>query len=268
MPRADGRQAHSLRPLKITRGAMRLAEGSALVEMGSTRVLCSATVEDRVPPFLRGKAQGWVTAEYAMLPRSSSDRIHRDHVRQGRALEISRLIGRSLRAVTNLTAFGERTILIDCDVLDADGGTRTAAVNGAFVALHDAFFALANRGALVAPPLRDTVAAVSVGRVGGEHLLDLDYAEDSSAEVDLNVVMTGSGGLIELQGTGERGTFTRAELNKLLALAIRGLKRIQTQQRRALGGEVAFLEPDSPSGTPVSGKPGPKHAAGLARGPR
>lgn len=242
--RADGRAPTALRILKIARAAQRHAEGSALVQMGATRVLCSATVEDRVPPFLRGKGRGWVTAEYAMLPRSSGERIQREHVRQGRALEISRLIGRSLRAITNLEAFGERTILIDCDVLDADGGTRTAAVNGAFVALHDAFFALANRGALVAPPLRDTVAAVSVGRVGGELLLDLDYAEDSVAEVDLNVVMTGSGGFIEVQGTGEQGTFSRAELGKLLALAERGLKQVRRAQRKALGGEIAFLSPE------------------------
>jgi ribonuclease PH len=179
-----------------------------------------------------------------MLPRSSSERIGRDHVKGGRALEISRLIGRSLRAITDLTAFGERTLLLDCDVLDADGGTRTAAVNGAFVALHDAFFALANRGALVAPPLLDTVAAVSVGRVGGDLLLDLDYSEDSTAEVDLNVVMTGGGGFTEVQGTGERGTFSRAELAKLLALAGRGLKTIQRAQRKALGGEIAFLAPE------------------------
>jgi ribonuclease PH len=255
MPRADGRSTLSIRPLKITRGALRHAEGSALVEMGATRVLCSATIEERVPPFLRNKGRGWVTAEYAMLPRSSAERIHRDHVRQGRALEISRLIGRSLRAITNLEAFGERTIVLDCDVLDADGGTRTAAVNGAFVALHDAFFALANRGALVAAPLRDTVGAVSVGRVAGECLLDLDYAEDSSAEVDLNVVMTGGGGFIEVQGTGERGTFTRAELTQLLALAVRGLKRIQAVQRRALGGEVAFLAPDAPAGLATPSRP-------------
>src|SRR4030095_8901623 len=165
---------------------------------------------------LRSKGGGRVTAEYVLLPRASGERIGRDHVKGGRALEISRLIGRSLRAITNLSAFGERTLLLDCDVLDADGGTRTAAVNGAFVALHDAFFALANRGALVAPPLLDTVAAVSVGRVAGELVVDLDYSEDSNAEVDLNVVMTGSGGFIEVQGTGERGTFSRAELAKLL----------------------------------------------------
>ena len=244
MSRAEGRAPHALRPLKITRGAFRQAEGSALVEMGRTKVICSATIEDRVPGFLRGKGGGWVTAEYAMLPRSSNERISRDHVRGGRALEISRLIGRSLRAITNLAAFGERTLLIDCDVIEADGGTRTAAVNGAFVALHDAFFVLANRGALVAPPFLDTVGAVSVGRVGGELLLDLDYPEDANAEVDLNVVMTGSGGFIEVQGTGERGTFSRAELAKLLALAARGLKAVQRAQRKALGGEIAFLAPD------------------------
>jgi ribonuclease PH len=244
MARVDGRAESALRPLKITRGSASYAEGSALVEMGSTRVLCSATVEDRVPPFLKGKGQGWVTAEYAMLPRSSAERIPRDHVRKGRALEISRLIGRSLRAITELKAFGDRSILLDCDVIEADGGTRTAAINGAFVALHDAFFALANRGHLVAPPLRDTVAAVSVGKVGGEYLLDLNYAEDSTAEVDFNVVMTGAGGFIELQGTGEQGTFSRAELTKLLSLASKGLKRIRKAQQKALGGEIAFLAPE------------------------
>jgi len=241
MARVDGRSEGVLRPLKITRGKAKHAEGSALVEMGNTHVLCTATIEDRVPYFLKGKGQGWVTAEYAMLPRCSSERIHRDHVRKGRALEISRLIGRSLRAITDMRAFGERSILIDCDVLEADGGTRTAAINGSFVALHDAFFALANRGALVAAPLRDTVAAVSVGKVGGEYLLDLNYAEDSTAEVDLNVVMTGEGGFIELQGTGEQGTFSRAELSKMLALASRGLKRIRRAQSKALGGEISFL---------------------------
>ena len=251
MSRAEGRAPHAIRPIKIQRGAIHHAEGSALVEMGRTRVLCAATVEDRVPPFLRGKGRGWVTAEYAMLPRSSHERIQRDHVRGGRALEISRLIGRSLRAVTDTAAFGERTVLIDCDVLEADGGTRTAAINGAFVALHDAFFALANRGVLVAPPLRDTVAALSVGRVGGAYLADLDYAEDSSAEVDLNVVMTGSGGFIELQGTGEQGTFSGAELTKLIGLARRGLKRVQAAQKKALGGEVAFLAPEE---TPAAGR--------------
>jgi ribonuclease PH len=228
----------------MTRGASNYAEGSALVEMGKTHVLCTATVEDRVPPFIKGKGRGWVTAEYAMLPRSSSERIQRDHVRKGRALEISRLIGRSLRAITDLHAFGERSILIDCDVLEADGGTRTAAINGAFIALHDAFFALANRGHLVAAPLRDTVAAVSVGKVGGEYLLDLNYAEDSEAEVDFNVVMTGAGGFIELQGTGEQGTFSKSELNKMLALANKGLKRIRKAQQKALGGEIAFLSPE------------------------
>lgn len=241
----EGRGLASLRPLRITRGAVRQAEGSALVELGATRVLCAVTIEDRVPPFLKGKGQGWVTAEYAMLPRSSHERVSRDHVRGGRALEISRLIGRSLRAITDLKAFGERTLLVDCDVLDADGGTRTAAIDGAFVALHDAFFALANRGALVAPPLLDTVAAVSVGRVEGELRLDLDYAEDSAAEVDLNVVMTGRGGFIEVQGTGEKGTFSRRELTQLLGLAERGLRGIRKAQQKALGGEIAFLAPDA-----------------------
>lgn len=244
MTRIDGRAAAALRPIKIIRGAAAQAEGSALVEMGKTRVLCTATIEERVPPFLKGKGQGWLTAEYAMLPRSSNERIPRDHIRKGRALEISRLIGRSIRAITDLKAFGERTILLDCDVLDADGGTRTASINGAFVALHDALFTLANRGHMVAAPLKDTVGAVSVGIVDGELLLDLNYAEDSQADVDLNVVMTGSGGFIELQGTGEKTTFSRAELTKLIGLATRGIKRVQKAQQKALGGEITFLAPD------------------------
>ena len=262
-PRHDGRLPTQARALKIERGVMPHAEGSAMVSMGRTRVICTASVDDRAPGWLRGQGKGWVTAEYGMLPRSTGERTPRTSAAGGRTQEIQRLIGRSLRAVSDLTVFGERTIVLDCDVLDADGGTRTAAVNGAFVALHDAFFALANRGALVAPPLRDTVAAVSVGRVNGECLLDLDYAEDSGAEVDLNVVMTGGGGFIELQGTGEHGTFSRAELGKLLALAVRGLKRIAAAQRRALGGEVAFLAPDAPSASPSaapSSPAGPKPA--------
>ncbi len=233
--RADGRAPRQLRPLRIERGVMAHAEGSALVRLGGTHVLCSATVEDRVPPWLKNQQRGWVTAEYAMLPRATHERTPRSTQAGGRAQEIQRLIGRSLRAVTDLTAFGERTIIVDCDVLEADGGTRTAAINGALVALHDAFVKLSNRGQLTKPPLRDTVAAVSVGMVGGVACLDLCYAEDSKAEVDMNVVMTGAGRYVELQGTGESGTFGNADLRALLGRARAGLRRVVAAQRRLLG---------------------------------
>ena len=240
MSRVDGRVASALRPVKFSRNYLSHAEGSCLVTMGQTHVLCAASVEERVPVFLKGKGQGWVTAEYSMLPRSTTERIARDHYRAGRALEISRLIGRSLRAVTNLSAFGERTITLDCDVIEADGGTRTAAINGAFVALHDALFSIANRGGLVGPPFKDQVVAVSVGKVAGDILLDLCYLEDSTAEADMNVVMTGAGNFVELQGTAEQGTFSRQELSKLLGAAERGLKRIVRAQRKALGDTGLF----------------------------
>src|SRR5439155_942270 len=214
---------------------------------GGTHVLCAASVEERVPPFLKGKGQGWVTAEYAMLPRSTTERVSRDQHRGGRALEISRLIGRSLRAVTDLSSFGERTITLDCDVLEADGGTRTAAINGAFVALHDALFHVANRGGLTSPPLRQQVAAVSVGKVAGEVLLDLCYLEDSTAEADLNVVMTGSGEFVEVQGTAEQGTFSRAELARLLRAAQGGLRKIVRAQSLA---DDSGLEVDALGGEP------------------
>jgi ribonuclease PH len=234
-PRPDGRAANQLRRFKIERGVMRHAEGSALVTMGNTRVLCSATVEDRVPAWLRGQGRGWVTAEYGMLPRATNERTSRSAQTGGRSQEIQRLIGRSLRTVTDLTRFGERLIQIDCDVLDADGGTRTAAINGALVALHDAFVVLSNRGHLTGPPLKDAVAAVSVGIVAGEPRLDLAYAEDSAAHVDMNVVMTGGGRYVEVQGTGESVAFSDAELKALLRLARLGIRRILTQQRRLLG---------------------------------
>jgi len=233
--RPDGRVPRKLRPLKIERGVLAHAEGSALITMGHTRVMCTASVEDRVPGWLRGKAQGWVTAEYGMLPRATHDRTPRTSQTGGRAQEIQRLVGRSLRAVTDLKAFGERTIVLDCDVLEADGGTRTAAINGALVALHDAFVTLSNRGALTGPPLRDAVAAISVGVVRGVPCLDLDYAEDSSAEVDMNVVMTGAGRFVEVQGTGEGGTFGGDDLRQMLSLARTGIRRIVATQRRMLG---------------------------------
>jgi len=233
--RHDGRAPRQLRAFKIERGVNPHAEGSALVSLGRTRVLCTATVEERVPQWLRGQGKGWVTAEYAMLPRATGERTPRSSQTGGRAQEIQRLIGRSLRAATNLKVFGERVITLDCDVLEADGGTRTAALNGALIALHDAFQWLSNRNQLTAPPLVDTVAAISVGLVGGRPCLDLDYAEDSGAAVDMNVVMTGAGRYIEVQGTGESATFSDAELRLLLGLARTGIRRVTAAQRRVLG---------------------------------
>ncbi len=244
MSRVDGRTAAQLRPLKFTRNYLSHAEGSCLVQSGGTHVLCAASVEERVPQFLKGKGQGWVTAEYAMLPRSTTERVSREAFKGGRALEISRLIGRSLRAVTNLSAFGERTITLDCDVLEADGGTRTAAINGAFIALHDALFSIANRGGLSGAPLKEQVCAVSVGKVAGDVLLDLCYLEDSTAEADMNVVMTSAGHFVEVQGTAEQGTFSPKELNALLRSAQSGLKRIVKAQAKAIGDTALFVAAD------------------------
>ena len=241
--RHDGRAPRQLRPFKVERGVLAHAEGSAIVHMGRTRVLCTATVEERSPAWMRGQGRGWVTAEYAMLPRATTERTQRSSQTGGRAQEIQRLIGRSLRAVTDLGAFGERTIILDCDVIEADGGTRTAAINGALVALHDAFVVLSNRNHLLRPPLRDAVAAVSVGVVKGVPSLDLDYTEDSKAEVDMNVVMTGAGRYVEVQGTGESATFSDAELRALLGLARAGIRRILGAQRRMLGGSGLLPEP-------------------------
>ena len=240
--RPDRRKANQLRPFAIERAVLHHAEGSAIVTMGRTRVLCAASVEDRVPPWLRGKGRGWVTAEYAMLPRSTSERTPRASQTGGRAQEIQRLIGRSLRAITDLSTFGERLITVDCDVLEADGGTRTAAINGALVALHDAFVTLSNRGFLTGPPLRDAVAAVSVGLVDGAPRLDLEYVEDAAAQVDMNVVMTGAGRYVEVQGTGESVSFSDAELKVLLRLARTGIRRIVQRQRRLLGGSGLLPE--------------------------
>ena len=236
--RVDGRRADELRPVKITRGYLKNAEGSALIEMGGTIVLCAATVEERVPPWLRNSGRGWVTAEYSMLPRSSHDRITREVTRGhvgGRTQEIQRLIGRSLRAVTNLEALGERQILIDCDVIEADGGTRTAAITGSFIALADSIRWLAKRTALPGHPLRDFVAAVSVGLVNGGACLDLCYTEDSKAGVDMNLVMTGDGRLVEIQGTAEGEAFTEKELAALLDLGKGGIKKLVALQKRTLG---------------------------------
>jgi ribonuclease PH len=236
--RTDGRRVTELRPLTIKRGYLKNAEGSALIEMGGTRVLCAATVEERVPSFLRNSGRGWVTAEYSMLPRSSAERIQREVNRGhpgGRTHEIQRLIGRSLRAVTNLEALGERQILIDCDVIEADGGTRTASITGAFVALVDAIRWLAKKTPLHGSPLRDWVAAVSVGIVEGRPCLDLCYAEDSKAQVDMNLVMTGSGRIVEIQGTAEGEAFSERELASMMALGKSGIRKLIQGQRRVLG---------------------------------
>lgn len=236
-PRHDGRNADALRPLTITRHYTRHAEGSVLVEFGHTKVICTASVEERVPPFLKGKGQGWVTAEYGMLPRSTHTRTDREAAKgkqSGRTQEIQRLVGRSLRAVTDLKALGERQVTLDCDVLQADGGTRCAAITGACVALHDALAGLVAAGKLAAHPMRDFVAAVSVGIVGGTPVLDLNYEEDSDCDTDMNVVMTGAGGMVELQGTAEGAPFTRAELDTLLALAQQGVSEIVAAQKAAL----------------------------------
>jgi ribonuclease PH len=223
--------------VRITRGFTRHAEGSVLVEFGDTRVLCTASVEDKVPAFLKGRGQGWVTAEYGMLPRATNTRTQREASagrQSGRTQEIQRLIGRSLRAVIDMGLLGERTVQLDCDVLQADGGTRTASITGAFVALHDALRLLQERGALSAWPLRDFVAAVSVGVYAGVPVLDLDYAEDSSCETDMNIVMTGSGGIVELQGTAEGQAFSRAELDAMVDLGAAGIAQLVEHQRAAL----------------------------------
>ena len=236
-PQRQNRDAAQLRPMTITRNYTRHAEGSVLVEFGDTKVLCTASVEERVPPFLKGKGRGWVTAEYGMLPRSTNPRTDREAARgkqSGRTQEIQRLIGRSLRAVTDLAALGERQVTLDCDVLQADGGTRCASITGACVALHDALSTLVAAGKLARHPMRELVAAVSVGIVGGVPLLDLDYAEDSGCDTDMNVVMTAGGGIIEVQGTAEGEPFSRAELDALLELAAAGIGEIIAAQKSAL----------------------------------
>jgi ribonuclease PH len=235
--RPSGRRPDQARDLRITRNFTCHAEGSVLIEVGNTRVLCTASVEENVPPFLRGKGQGWVTAEYGMLPRSTHTRSAREAAKgkqTGRTQEIQRLIGRSLRSVTDLAALGERQITLDCDVLQADGGTRCASITGACVALHDALTGLVKKGLLPANPLRELVAAVSVGIHEGTPVLDLDYDEDSNCDTDMNVVMTASGGLCEVQGTAEGAPFTRSELNALMDLAENGINGLIAAQRRAL----------------------------------
>ncbi len=237
MRRSDGRGPDKLRPVKIIRNYLKHAEGSALIEMGDTKVICSASVEERVPPFLKNTGKGWITAEYSMLPRSTHTRTPRDSLTgrgSGRAFEIQRLIGRSLRAITDLNAFGERTIWIDCDVIQADGGTRSASITGAYIALVDAFRKLVKDGVIEKIPIKDSVAAVSVGIVDGRMLLDLNYEEDSKAEVDMNIVMTGSGKFVEIQGTGEESVFTEKEANELIKLARKGIKELTKIQKKIL----------------------------------
>lgn len=241
-PRADQRAANALRPINITRQFTMHAEGSVLIEFGHTRVLCTASVEEKVPPHQRGSGKGWVTAEYGMLPRATHKRSDREAAKgkqSGRTQEIQRLIGRSMRAVFDLTVLGERSILLDCDVLQADGGTRTAAITGAWVAAHDAVAGLLARGVLTCSPIRDHVAAVSVGMVQGTPMLDLDYVEDSGCDTDMNVVMTGAGHFVEVQGTAEGEAFNRSEMNALLDLAQSGIAQLVQHQRGAL--RIAIL---------------------------
>ena len=235
--RPSGRKPEQLRALRITRGYTRHAEGSVLIECGDTRVLCTASVLEQVPPHLKGARRGWVTAEYGMLPRSTNTRTDREAARgrqSGRTQEIQRLIGRALRSVVDLKKLGERTLHLDCDVIQADGGTRTAAITGAFVALHDAVQVMLARKMIAASPIRDFVAAVSVGLYDGAPVLDLDYAEDAGCGTDMNVVMTGGGGLVEVQGTAEGAPFSRAEMEAMLGLAEKGIRELIAAQRAAL----------------------------------
>jgi ribonuclease PH len=236
--RSGGRAVDELRALRITRGFTKHAEGSVLIEMGDTRVLCTVSVEEGVPAFLKGKGKGWLTAEYGMLPRATNTRMRREAAegrQSGRTQEIQRLIGRSLRAVTDLSALGERTLKIDCDVLQADGGTRCASITGACVAVADAIAWCKEKGLVAGEPMRDFVAAVSVGVVNGVPVLDLDYAEDSACDTDMNVVMTGTGGFVELQGTAEGAPFTRTEMDALVKLAEHGIAHLVGAQEGALG---------------------------------
>src|ERR1035437_7984050 len=241
--RPSQRLSDQLRTISITRNFTRHAEGSVLIEMGDTHVLCTASIEESLPGFLRGKGQGWVTAEYGMLPRSTHTRSAREAAKgkqSGRTQEIQRLIGRSLRAVTNLKALGERQITLDCDVLQADGGTRCASITGAWLALHDACAKLVAQGKLPTNPLRDHVAAISVGLYKGMPVLDLDYPEDSDCDTDMNVVMTGSGGIVEIQGTAEGEPFTRAQMGQLVDLAESGINELVARQKAVLATLVAI----------------------------
>ncbi len=235
--RLDGRQTDELRPISFQRNFTRYAEGSVLVSCGETKVLCNASVEERVPPFMRGEGRGWVTAEYSMLPRATHSRSIREAAKgkvSGRTQEIQRLIGRSLRAVTDLEAMGEISVQIDCDVLQADGGTRTASITGAYVALYDAFSGLVEKGVLKKMPLKDSVAAISVGIVKQQPLLDLNYGEDSKADVDMNFVITGNGRFVEVQGTAEEEPFSQEELDSMRDLALKGCSDLTLMQNQAL----------------------------------
>lgn len=234
--RVDGRKADELRTIRIKRNYLKNVEGSALIEVGDTKVICTATVQESVPPFLRGKGTGWVTAEYSMLPRSSFQRIARERNKVGgRTHEIQRLIGRALRAVVNMDRLGERSVLVDCDVIQADGGTRTASITGAYIALVDALRFMKKMKLIVDVPVRDQLAAVSVGIVRGKPMLDLCYAEDSEADVDMNLVMTSKGGIVEAQATAEGEAFTKTELNKLVAFGEKGIKILMHKQKEVLG---------------------------------
>ena len=237
--RPSGRSLDQLRDVRITRNYTKHAEGSVLVEFGDTKVICTASVDTKVPPFMRGEGRGWVTAEYGMLPRSTGSRMIREAAKgkqQGRTVEISRLIGRSLRAAVDLKKLGENTITLDCDVIQADGGTRTASITGACVALADAINGLLEQGVIKQNPIKSMIAAVSVGIYSGEPVLDLDYAEDSVAETDLNVIMTATGGFVEIQGTAEQEAFSPEELNAMLALAQKGIQDLAEVQQQALNG--------------------------------
>lgn len=240
MERFDGRQYNEIRPVKITRGYTEIPEGSVLIEIGKTRVLCTASVEERVPPFQKGTGHGWVTAEYSMLPRATGIRNQRESTKGkigGRTMEIQRLIGRALRSVVDMSKLGERTIWLDCDVLQADGGTRTASITGAYVALTDAVRYLIANNILTDNPLIDSIAAISVGKVNGEAVVDLAYEEDSKAEVDMNIVMTGSGKFVELQGTAEGEPFDRSDLEEFLKLGELGIRKLMEYQNAVMASE-------------------------------
>ena len=247
MNRIDGRKENELRPVKITKDYLAYAEGSVLIEMGNTKVICSTSIEERVPPFLKGKGTGWITAEYSMLPRSTQSRKIRESSRgkvDGRTQEIQRLIGRALRSVIDLKALGERTLWIDCDVIQADGGTRTASITGAFIALTDAIYKLHTTKKTKKFPIKNYVSAISVGVVGGQPILDLCYKEDSTAKVDMNVIMTEKKEFVEVQGTGEEAPFSRAELMKLLELAEKGNAELIEMQKEALGSAADLIGKD------------------------
>ena len=237
--RQDGRREDQVRPVKISRDFIKYAEGSVLIEMGGTKVICTASVEEKVPPFLKDKGRGWVTAEYAMLPRATQDRTQREAVKGrqgGRTLEIQRLVGRSLRAVTDMAEMGERTVWLDCDVIQADGGTRTASITGAFIALADAFSVLRRKNLIKTRPLTDYLAAISIGKVGGQIMVDLAYEEDALAEVDLNLVMTGRGRYVEVQGTAERAPFEKKDLDEFVALGWKAIQDLVRLQKEMVGG--------------------------------